>query len=484
MKRTMLYAVLGLLVLGLPQVVSASPSVTLLVDGKRLPTSPAPVLRGGRVYVPVTVFRPIGLAVSMKGSRRASVGWPESDLIIDFRAGVDYYTPDSPEPARVKLPGTAFVSRGVLMVPLRALLDDSDYGTSLTAKWDSATRTLNVRRSRRWLRQRLEMDDEFIKGQPDVYSHVWLGDYVPVVPSQEIERAERLDASGEWFDAAKVLRSLISAKPFTWESDAWRMRDEWKAYQPLGRILIRERPEGANGHYYLAIGLAVEGQYAAAEEEFRRSAEIDAARADAHFGAGWGGLETGKGRLSIRSQAGNTTKGPCRLRPCPGIRSDARAYPPREWICMAGSGIRGEPAGWLHRWIEGAGAAVPQQRGRPLRAAASNRRPESPDERIGAADPRPTGLKISRVGCTECGQIPRSLGTTALRLVTSSFSKMLATWSLTVASAMKRLSAISRFDAPCAIIIQTSTSRSEQPVSIALCLVRLRIVDPVSMART
>mgnify|MGYP000865766101 CR=1 FL=1 len=55
MKRTMLYAVLALLVFGSPRLASADTPVTLLVDGKRVPTTPAPVLRAGRMFIPVTL---------------------------------------------------------------------------------------------------------------------------------------------------------------------------------------------------------------------------------------------------------------------------------------------------------------------------------------------------------------------------------------------------------------------------------------------
>lgn len=37
--------------------------VTVLVDGKRLDMSPKPVIREGRVYVPVTSIRKLGLWV-------------------------------------------------------------------------------------------------------------------------------------------------------------------------------------------------------------------------------------------------------------------------------------------------------------------------------------------------------------------------------------------------------------------------------------
>lgn len=156
---------------------------------------------------------------------------------------------------------------------------------------------MEIRRSRGWLRWRYQDDDAYVENSPDEYSHVFLGDHVPVIPSREIERAQKLDASGEWFDAAKVLHAVIWSRPFTWPTRDWdsgRPTDEWNAYEPLGRMLIRERPEGANGHYYLGIGLAVKGEFAAAEAEFRRSAQLDSSRADAHFAAGWAVLRQEK----------------------------------------------------------------------------------------------------------------------------------------------------------------------------------------------
>ncbi len=154
-RRAVLCVVLGALIFGLPCIARAlsGTRVTMLVDGKPLPTSTRPVLRAGRIYVPVTFFEKIGLIVKRSGTRRVSVGWPESDLIIDFHADRNYYVPDGPEPRRVRLPGAPFMNHGVLMVPLRALLSDTDQGTNLVAEWDTRTRTVNVHRSKAWLRQ-------------------------------------------------------------------------------------------------------------------------------------------------------------------------------------------------------------------------------------------------------------------------------------------------------------------------------------------
>ena len=286
MKRTMLYAALGLLVLGLPHVVSASPAVTLLVDGKRLPTSPAPVLRGGRVYVPVTVFRPIGLYVRQKNAREAEVAWPDTDSFTDFKAGVRRYVDDmDPERSTYLLPGTPFMSDRVLMVPLTAVLD---------GRYDPDTRTVSIRRDRGWLRYRLEDDDAYVKNQPQFYSHLFLGDYVPVIPKWEIERAGKLDASGDWRGAVRILRRLIESRPFKWDTRLVLAVDEWKAYEPLGRILTREQPKQAEGYITLGTSMALDEEYGRAEDAFRHAAEIDPSRADAHFASGWAVLRQEK----------------------------------------------------------------------------------------------------------------------------------------------------------------------------------------------
>lgn len=264
-------------------------SVTVLVDGKQMPVSPPPVLRGGRVYVPVTMFRQIGMAVEQKSSREAWVGWPESDSIVRFKAGVRRYVEQYEEKVVRTLPGTPFVRRGVLMVPLRSMLSDTDVGTSITAEWNSKTRTIYVHRSKSWLRWRLDIDTELIKNCPDWYSHLWLGEYIPILPKNEIARAKKLDASGNWQDALKILRSLVESKPFTWDtrSGPSYYQDEREAYGPLGRILIREQPNQGEGYLYMGIGRAISGDYPGAEEAFRQGVEIDPTSADLRFAAGW-----------------------------------------------------------------------------------------------------------------------------------------------------------------------------------------------------
>ncbi len=252
--------------------------VTLLVDGKRMPTSPPPVLRAGRVYVPVTAFRPIGLYVRQRNPREAEVAWPDTDSFTDFRAGVRRYVAEYGDESTYTLPGTPFMSHGVLMVPLVALFP---------AQYDASNRTVSMRRSGAWLRWRLRDDDAYVKNQPDNYSHLFIGDFVPVIPEWEIERAEKLDASGDWQGAVRVLRRLVESRPFTWDVARAPAFDEWQAYRPLGSILTREQPARAEGYMYRAIGLALDEQFGSAEEAFRRAAEIDRALADAYFAAGW-----------------------------------------------------------------------------------------------------------------------------------------------------------------------------------------------------
>ena len=264
--------------------------MTLLVDGKQMHTSPPPVLRRGRVYIPVTAFRKIGLAVKIRSTREASVGWPESDDIVDFKAGVRKYVERlGEEEIVVTLPGTPFVHRGVLMVPLRSLLSDRDHGVALVAGWDASSRVVHIHRSKRWLRRRLEDDASLTKACPDLYDHVWLGEYVPVLPKREIARAEKLDASGNWQDAVEVLRSLVESRPFNWavRPEHRHVHDEWRAYGPLGSILVREHQNEGEGYLYLGIGRAVNEDYSGAEEAFLQGAEVNPASADLQFAIGW-----------------------------------------------------------------------------------------------------------------------------------------------------------------------------------------------------
>lgn len=111
--------------------------------------------------MPVTAFRRIGLAVEMQSRTRAWVAWPESDGFNYFTAGKRVYHLKEYEPHTVILPGTPFMRRGVLMVPLLSLLSHGKSLTwGLTADWDRETMTVNVHREKRWLKWRRGIDRE------------------------------------------------------------------------------------------------------------------------------------------------------------------------------------------------------------------------------------------------------------------------------------------------------------------------------------
>ena len=177
--------VMGLVAIGLVGGIAGAGSynrggkVSVLVDGTPLQTSPAPVIRGGRVFVPVLAFQKIGLAAHMIGGRTGRVGWPDSDRIIDFTAGVRTRVVgrEVGKPRRIKLPGTPFMLRGKLMVPLRSFLSDRT-DSHLTGAWDASTRTVKLRRSKYFMRLRTKID---YSGTPYAkwYSTPIMGDYVP-----------------------------------------------------------------------------------------------------------------------------------------------------------------------------------------------------------------------------------------------------------------------------------------------------------------
>jgi hypothetical protein len=130
--------------------------VRLRVDGKLLMTRPSPVIRRGRVFIPVLAFQRIGLVAFRHSDRYIEIGWPQSDRTIGFKAGVGTYRGEGPDPNTIPLPGTPFMRGRVLMVPLRSMLSDTDEGTSLIAQWNATTRTVHVHRSKGWLRWRLQ----------------------------------------------------------------------------------------------------------------------------------------------------------------------------------------------------------------------------------------------------------------------------------------------------------------------------------------
>jgi hypothetical protein len=134
------------------------------VDGKVLRTTPAPVIRGGKLYVPVDAFRRIGFYVDWAaGAKRGEICLGDSDDFVSIKPGRIWIEPEGPPPlpAPTVLPGKPFMLKGVLMVPLRTVVDH--YHGILSVEWDARHRTAQVKRDPRWLNRRLEMDNELRK---------------------------------------------------------------------------------------------------------------------------------------------------------------------------------------------------------------------------------------------------------------------------------------------------------------------------------
>ena len=266
-------------------------SVRIILDGKKLPVSPAPVLRKGRVFVPAMIFRKIGLSVISNNPRKAEVGWPDSDAIIDYQAGKRTYHYDVPANAPNAplgvLPGTPFMHSGVLMIPLRSWIDNGKLPGGITAEWDSDTRTVHLYREMNWLRRRIAEDADYAKHPEWGYSHVWLGKNTPVVPGSEIARAKKLYAEGNHRKAIRMLDNLVQSDLFNWGSEPIRYRPEGEAYKPLGEMLLKENPDSYMAYLYLGIGLALEKDLAGAEDAFRKGVEANPRSEMLQFAVGW-----------------------------------------------------------------------------------------------------------------------------------------------------------------------------------------------------
>jgi hypothetical protein len=81
----------------------------------------------------------------------------QRDAIIDFQAGKGFFVGEGPKPAPIRLPGTPFMHRGVLMVPLRSMLANRDLD------WNESARTVHIHRNKQWLRFRLKDNKDYIK---------------------------------------------------------------------------------------------------------------------------------------------------------------------------------------------------------------------------------------------------------------------------------------------------------------------------------
>ena len=146
---------------------SSSSALQIRVDDKELLT--VPVIRGSRVYVPITAFRKMGLFVNWK-TRNSSgtVAWPEPDLIYDITAGQSW-VPGQIAGSKADLPGTPFMSGGQLMVPLRTPVIDNPKYRDFQIEWDSKNRIAIVRRSKEWLGERLTNDAALKTASPECY---------------------------------------------------------------------------------------------------------------------------------------------------------------------------------------------------------------------------------------------------------------------------------------------------------------------------
>jgi hypothetical protein len=146
-------------------ITAAATAVTITVDDEVLNTSPQSEIRSGRVYMPITSMKKLGLWVDYDaGDRFGRVGWPESDGIVNFDVGrvwLDAYG-DAPEKT---LKGKPFMKQRVLMIPLNSFT-----GSTFLAKWDNRSKTVSISRDKRWMAWRRRLDDELQKAQPDKYA--------------------------------------------------------------------------------------------------------------------------------------------------------------------------------------------------------------------------------------------------------------------------------------------------------------------------
>ncbi len=154
--------------------VSAAHSLTLMIDGKKLCTYPRPLIRHGRVFVPVSAVKSIGLWVDWHmGGNSAEVAWPESDVFIHFDSGKGAFNVGLTEEQyeiskRNRIMPPSFMRRGFLMVPLRTIAEGD-----FSLRWNGRTSTVNVVRPAAWTRWRRSIDAELLKSYPDKYGRVF-----------------------------------------------------------------------------------------------------------------------------------------------------------------------------------------------------------------------------------------------------------------------------------------------------------------------
>ncbi len=242
---------------------SASAPV-LKVDSKVLIASPAPIIRNGLMYVPISIFqdrafRDVGLGVEWKkGEKAGTIYWEDSDLIYDVTAGRSW-VPGQVAGSRQKLPGTPFMVGHQLMVPLRTPVIDMPSARDFQVRWDARNRVATVCRSKAHLQRRYD--------------------------ENTVRSATELDTRGEWRESVTLLRRLARGKPLPWMTTHWGQQLE--VYSLLGTTLVRHQPELGEGYFYLGLAAAVREDYAEAQRQFRLGSELDPRNPDLVFGIGW-----------------------------------------------------------------------------------------------------------------------------------------------------------------------------------------------------
>ncbi|MCX6345567.1 MAG: hypothetical protein NT018_10935 [Armatimonadetes bacterium] len=228
----------------------------LMVDGVRVRSTPPPIIRNGRVFVPVNFFRKLGLGTEVKSTTRAKAFWPSTDVIYDFKAGRSW-VPGDMVGSRIKLSASPFVWRKSLMVPLREVMGN-------VFQWNARGNIVRIQREKGWLRWRLDDDEEIRKFTPDWYSTPVRPKKPIFLPKHTMARAEKLDAQGDWRGAIQLLQSMR-----------------------LGDIQIRQYPKDWEGYFNLGIAEAIDAKYAEAQTRFRQAAEISPRNADIQWAIGW-----------------------------------------------------------------------------------------------------------------------------------------------------------------------------------------------------
>lgn len=145
---------LVLIQLALPATAGTNQPI-LLVNGASLQTEPAPIVRSGRLFLPATSLRKLGLAVEMRGRNSAWVAWPASEDMRIYTAG-SKTSKDQPAP---------FIYKSTLMLPLREIVD----GKIMILEWEGRSKIVRVRIRSSWKEWRSENDAQLQREHPNWY---------------------------------------------------------------------------------------------------------------------------------------------------------------------------------------------------------------------------------------------------------------------------------------------------------------------------